>query len=110
MRAGAVEEQPPTGAMPNHSQAGQVRGGQVRSLSVYSPPTLQVPPIGQTLLKAREPVMQSMGLQSLDRAKEEWTVSLGAKGMNSTVPKQQGDGTEMASWEGLGNCLKYQRL
>lgn len=54
--------------------------------------------------------MQSMGPQSLDRANEERTVSLGEKGMNGTVPKQQGDGTEVVSWEGLGNGLKYQRF
>lgn len=97
LRGGAGEEQPQTAAMPNHSQAGQAQGHKyIASLSTRLP-LCRCPHIGQTQLKAREPVMQSMGPQSLDRAKEEWTVSLGAKGTNSTVPKQQGDGTEMAS-------------
>lgn len=92
---------------PSHSQAGQGYRGQGHSLPLPSPPTPQVLPIGQTPLKAREPVMQSMGPQSPHQGKEEWTASLGAKGTSSTAPKQW-DATGMEQGKGPEECLKYQ--
>lgn len=52
----------------NHRQAGPGTRGRGHSLSFTS--YFAATPIGQTHLKAKEPVTQSMGPQSLDQGKE----------------------------------------